>query len=163
MCLGSNDLHLFTLLFAGFIEFILFSLESAITLISPVITRMLGSNGELSNRQQCFPNIIIHFRKVLDGRYYCWASGGLLMQHWTALVNTWAGTARVYSLMFLLLCVAPTFPSQETINSVFDSPLSEGLFQELSVPLGMDDRTLWKCISYILLRSDHLTYTSSTK
>ena len=44
------------------------SLVSAITLISPVITRMLGSNGELSNRQQCFPNRIISFRKVLDGR-----------------------------------------------------------------------------------------------
>ena len=79
---------------------------SAITLISPIITRMLGSNGELSNRQQCFPNRIISFRKVLDGRYYCWASGGLWLQHWTALGNTWAGTARVYSLMFLLLCVS---------------------------------------------------------
>ena len=84
----------------------IFSLVSAITLISPVITRMLGSNGELSNRQQCFPNRIISFRKVLDGRYYCWASGGLWLQHWTALGSTWAGTARVYSLMFLLLCVS---------------------------------------------------------
>ena len=74
-----------------------------------------------------------------------------------------AGIACVYSLMFSFLCLASTFPSQETVNSVFDNPLCEGLFQELSVPLGMDDRTLWKCISYILLRSDHLTYTSSTK
>ena len=69
----------------------------------------------------------------------------------------------VCSLMFLLLCVASTFPSQETVNSVFDNPLCEGLFQELSVPLGMDDRTRWKCISYILLSSDHLIHTSSTK
>ena len=44
------------------------SLVSAITLISPIITRMLGSNGELSSRQQCFSNRIISFRKVLDGR-----------------------------------------------------------------------------------------------
>ena len=67
------------------------------------------------------------------------------------------------SLMFLLLCVTSTFPSQETVNSVFDNPLCEGLFQELSVPLGMDDRTRWKCISYILLSSYHLIHTSSTK
>ena len=80
------------------------SLVSAITLISPVITRMLGSNGELSNRQQCSPNRIISFRKVLDGRYYCWASGGLWLQHWTALGGTWAATACMYNLMFLLLC-----------------------------------------------------------
>ena len=125
------------------------SLVSAITLISPVITRMLGSTGELSNRQQCFPNRIISFRKVLDGRYYCWASGGLWLQHWTALGGTWAATACVYSLMFLLLCVASTFPFQETVNSVFNNPLCEGLFQELSMPFGMDDRTWWKCISYI--------------
>ena len=82
------------------------SLVSAITLISPIITRMLGSNGELSSRQQCFSNRIISFRKVLDGRYYCWSSGGLWLQHWTALGGTWAGTACVYSLMFLLLCVS---------------------------------------------------------
>ena len=81
------------------------SLVSAITLISPIITRMLGSKGELSNKQQYFPNRIISFRKVLDGRYYCWASGGLWLQHWTALGGTWAGTACVYSLMFSLLCV----------------------------------------------------------
>ena len=80
------------------------SLVSAITLISPVITRMLGSTGELSNRQQCSPNRIINFRKVLDGRYYCWASGGLWLQHWTALGGTWAATACMYNLMFLLLC-----------------------------------------------------------
>ena len=128
------------------------SLVSAITLISPVITRMLGSNGELSNRQQCSPNRIISFRKVLDGRYYCWASGGLWLQHWTALGGTWAGTACVYSLMFLLLCVASTFPSQETVNSVVDCSLCEGLFHELSVPLGMGDRTWWKGI-----RTGHFT------
>ena len=69
----------------------------------------------------------------------------------------------VCSLMFLLLCVAFTFQSQETVNSVFNNPLCEGLFQELSLPLGVDDRIRWKCISYILLQSDHLTYTSSTK
>ena len=40
------------------------------------------------------------------------------------------------SLMFLLLCGASTFPSQETVNSVFDNPRCEGLFQELSLPLG---------------------------
>ena len=34
---------------------------------------------------------------------------------------------------------ASTFPSQETINSVFGNPLYEGLFHELSMPLGMDD------------------------
>ena len=67
------------------------------------------------------------------------------------------------SLMFLLLCGASTFPSQETVNSVFDNPRCEGLFQELSLPLGMDDRTRWKCIRYILLQSDHVTCTSSTK
>ena len=128
------------------------SLVSAITLISPIITRMLGSKGELSNKQQYFPNRIISFRKVLDGRYYCWASGGLWLQHWTALGGTWAGTACVYSLMFLLLCVASTFPSQETVNSVVDCSLCEGLFHELSVPLGMDDRLRWKC-----MRTDHCT------
>ena len=128
------------------------SLVSAITLISPIITRMLGSKGELSNKQQCFQNRIISFRKVLNDRYYCWASGGLWLQHWTALGNTWAGTSRVYSLLFLLLCVASTFPSQETVNSVVDSPLCEGLFHELSMPLGMDDRLRWKC-----MRTDHCT------
>ena len=46
---------------------------------------------------------------------------------------------------------ASTFPSQETVNSVFNNPLCEGLFQELSMPFGMDDRTWWKCISYIWL------------
>ena len=139
------------------------SFVSAIILISPVVTGMLSSNGKLSNRQQCFPNRIISYRKIWDGKYSCWASGGLWLQHWTALGDTWAGTARVYSLMFLLHCVASTFPSQETVNSVFDNPLCEGLFQELSLPLGMDDRTRWKYISYILLQSDHVTCTSSTK
>ena len=137
------------------------SLVSAITLISPIITRMLGSNGELSNRQQCFPNRIISFRKVLDGRYYCWASGGLWLQHWTALGSTWAGTACVYSLIFLLFCVSIHVSiSGNSINSVFDNPFYEGLFHELSIPLGMGGNVSELAI---LLQSDHLTYTSSTK
>ena len=58
----------------------------------------------------------------------------------------------VCSLMFLLLCVASTFPSQETINSVFGNPFYEGLFHELSMPLGMDDKLQWKCT-----RTDHFS------
>ena len=57
-----------------------------------------------TGNKQCFPNRIISFRKVWDGRYYCWASGGLWLQHWTALGGTWAATACMYNLMFLLLC-----------------------------------------------------------
>ena len=37
---------------------------------------------------------------------------------------------------------ASTFTSQETINSVVDSPLCEGLFHELSLPFGMDGKCM---------------------
>ena len=115
-------LHFFLL---DLLNLSILSLVSAITLISPVITRMLGSNGELSNRQQCSPNRIISFRKVLDGRYYCWASGGLWLQHWTALGGTWAGTACVYSMMFLLLCVSLHISTSENCKQyVWQSTVS---------------------------------------
>ena len=58
----------------------------------------------------------------------------------------------VCSLMFLLLCVASTFPSQETVNSVVGNPFYEGLFHELSMSLGMGDRLQWKC-----MRTDHFS------
>ena len=128
------------------------SLVSAIILISPVITRMLSSNGELSNRKQRFPRRITNSGKVWNVRCCCWASGGLWLQGWAALGPAWAGTARVYSLMFLLLCVASTFPSQETVNSVVGNPFYEGLFHELSMSLGMGDRLQWKC-----MRTDHFS------
>ena len=125
----------------------IFSLVNDITLISSVVTRTLGSYGELSNRKQLFPKRITSFGKVWDSRCYCWASGGLWLQHWTALGGTWAGTAHVHSLIFLLLCVGLDISiSGNSINSVFGNPLYEGLFQELSMPLGMDDRTWWKCM-----------------
>ena len=141
------------------------SLVSAIILISPVITRMLSSNGELSNRQQCFPNRIISCRKVWDGRYSCWASGRLWLQHWAALGDTWAGTALVHGLMFSLLCVASTLPSQETLSTVCltihfmrDSSMSSlCLLGWVTVHGGNVSELI------ILLQSDHLTYTSSTK
>ena len=116
-------------------------------------SRMLGSNGELSERQWWFPKTIINFRKFGDGRYSCWASGALWLQHWTALGSSWAGTVCVHSLMFLLLCVSIHISiSGNSINSVFDNPFYEGLFHELSVPLGMGDRTWWKGI-----RTGHFT------
>ena len=96
---------LYLLFLLDLLHLTIFSLVSDVTLISPVITRMLGSNGELSKRQWWFPKTIINFRKFGDGRYSCWASGGLWLQYWTALGHAWAGTACVYSLMFLLLCV----------------------------------------------------------
>ena len=106
LCLGSSNLPLFPLFFLLYLlHLFIFSLVSAITLISPIITRMLTSNGVLSSRKQWFPKRITSFGKVWNVRYYCWASDGLWLQHWTALGHAWAGTACVYSLMFLLLCV----------------------------------------------------------
>lgn len=81
------------------------------------------------------PEIILSFRKVWVGGCYHWASGAepqvCRLQLWTALGHTWAGTAFVYSLTFLLLCVRllQTSLSVKSINSVFCSILCEGLFK----------------------------------
>ena len=48
--------------------------------------------------------------------------------------------------IFASLCGLHISISGNSINSVFDNLLYEGLFQEVSMPLGMDDRTQWKCI-----------------
>ena len=50
------------------------------------------------------------------------------------------------------LCGLHIAISGNSINSVFDNPFYEGLFHELSMPLGMGDSTRWKCI-----RTDHFT------
>ena len=133
------------------------SLVIAITLISPIITRILGSNGELGNRQQCFPNRVISFRKfwmadITAGLLVvCGSSTGLPLATpglGLPICTVWCSCFSVW---------ASTFPSQETVNSVFDSPLCEGLFHELSMPLGMDDRLRWKC-----MRTDHCTQVWSS-
>ena len=133
-------------------------------IISPVITRMLAqmeswvTGNSDSQRESCF-------RKVWDGRYSCWASGGFWLQGWAALGPAWAGTALVHGLMLLLLCVASTFPSQETLSTVCltihfmrDSSMSSlCLLGWVTVHGGNVSELI------ILLQSDHLTYTSSTK
>ena len=159
MYLGSNDLPLFTLLFAGFIEFILFSLVSAINLISPVITRMLSSNGELSNRQQCFPNRIISFRKNWDVRYYCWASGCLWLQHWTGLglpvCTVWCSCFSVWPPHFHLRKLLTVCLTAHCLRDSSKSSLC--LFGWMTGHGGNVSELI------ILLGSNHLTYTSLAK
>ena len=143
-------------------------------ILSFIITPMLGSNKALSNRQQWFPETIISFRTVWEGRYWYWASGGepqiCRLQHWAVLGHTWAGTVHVSSLTFLLLCASLPFHLSKRFiykKSVLPS-IVWGALLSSSCALEWMMKHAGKVIASVLLRTEHLaliwsSYSYSTK